>query len=180
MLELTIKEMEVWDSKNEEFKRIKGCKLKLEHSLISISKWEAKWHKPYLSQEAKSREEVIDYIRCMCLTSNVQQYVFETLSNENILLVNDYIKDPMTATWFSNKKKSHASSEIPTSELIYYWMIKLGIPFECQKWHLNRLMTLIEVCNEKEKKQDKMSKAEIYSRNSELNAKRRAMLNSKG
>lgn len=181
MLELEIEELnDVWNPYIEEFVKQKGCKLKLEHSLVSISKWEAKWHKPYLTKEDKSREETIDYIKCMTLTQNVDDAVFERLTPTHLNKIKEYIEDPMTATWFSDEKKPGNNTQITTSELIYYWMFKSNIPIECQKWHLNRLLTLIQIFEVQEQPPKKMSIKEIYARNAALNAKRKAEFKTKG
>lgn len=154
--------------------------LQLEHSLVSLSKWESKWCKPFLSHKSKTDEEVIDYIKCMTLTQNIRPDIYERLTQENINQINRYIDAPMTATTFSNDKNARGGREIVTAELIYYWMIALNIPFECQKWHLNRLLTLIKVCNIKNAPPKKMSKRDIMSRNARLNAARRQQLNTRG
>ena len=175
MLKITIPEMELWDEKNEEFFQTKVQTIQLEHSLLSISKWESKWHKPFLKQEEKSIDEIIDYVRCMTVTSNVDPSVYLFLTTENMSEIEQYIKDPMTATWFKESKRKRGGRTV-TSELVYYWMISLGIPMECQKWHFNRLMTLIQVCNEENAPRQKLTAAQ---RNS-LNKSRRSKLNSKG
>lgn len=156
-----------------------GMTIQLEHSLISISKWESKWHKPYLSKKEHSEEENLDYIRCMTLTKNVPDIAYESLTKQNIQDILTYINDPMTATTVNIKQKGN-SKEIVTSELIYYWMVANQIPFECQKWPLNRLMTLIEVCSIKNSPPKKMSQKELMARNSRLNAARRAKYHSRG
>lgn len=179
MLQIKIQGTEYWDEKKEMF--VEGSKdivLQLEHSLVSISKWESKWRKPFLYQDNKTTEEVIDYIKCMTITQNVKDEVYGRLTTNNINEINDYIKSPMTATTFSDSKGT--SREIITSELIYYWMISNNIPMECQKWHINRLLTLIRVCNVKNAPSKKMSKREIASRYASLNAARRQKLNTKG
>ena len=180
MLKITIPSNELWDELKQEFVYPKEQTLELEHSLVSLSKWESKWCKPFISKYKKTNEETIDYVRCMTLTPNVDPSVYNHLTNENINMINNYIEAPMTATWFSNEKQNSRNSEQITSELIYYWMIALNIPFECQKWHLNRLLTLIKVCNIKNQPPKKMSKREIMSRNAALNAARRKQFNSKG
>lgn len=180
MLAITIPDVEYYDEKLEEFKTIKGQTIQLEHSLLSISKWEAKWHISYLATENKTSEQLLDYIKCMCVSNNVKDDVFNNLSQENVNNIVKYIDDPMTATWFADDKKKSTSKEIVTSELIYYWMIALQIPVEFQKWHLNRLLTLIKVCQIKNEPPKKMNKKDLINRNRSLNAQRRAMLNSKG
>lgn len=180
MLRITIPASESWDEAKQEFVTVKEQTLLLEHSLVSLSKWESKWNKAFLSKKDKTREETLDYIRCMTITQNVKSETYRFLTNENIQQINDYISAPMTATYFSNEKQSGINREVITSELIYYWMIALNIPFECQKWHLNRLLTLIKVCNIKNKPPKKMSRHEIMSRNAALNAARRSQLNSRG
>ncbi len=181
MLKITVPEMELWDERKEEFVTIKKQTLALEHSLVSLSKWESKWCKPFVSKQDKTHEEIIDYIKCMTLTQNVDDNVYSYMTPENIKKVNEYIDAPMTATWFSESKgKSGNGGKQVTSELIYYWMIALNIPFECQKWHLNRLLTLIRVCNEENKPAKKMSTKDVMDRNAALNAARRKQFHSKG
>ena len=177
MLTLIIPETELYDEINNEFRYIKEQKIVLEHSLVSISKWESRWHKPFLSREDKTHEETIDYIRCMTVNT-VNPIVYDYISSGMINQVNKYIDDPMTATTISHKDPPNR--EIITSEIIYYWMVALQIPFECQKWHLNRLLTLIKVCNIKNKPPKKMGKKEIMSRNAALNAARRKALHTSG
>lgn len=179
MKTLLIPKAEFYDEREERFITIKEQKIVLEHSLVSISKWESKWKKPFLSSD-KTVDEMQDYIRCMTLTQNVDPIVYKTLSLEMINDVMAYINDPMTATTFSNNKKDKTNGEFVTSELVYYWMTALNIPIECQKWHFNRLMTLIRIAGEKNQPPKKMSKNEILNRNRALNAQRRAKLRSKG
>ena len=185
MLRITVpavEESELWDEATETFVKNPGVKeqtLQLEHSLISISKWESKWCKPFISKDEKTDEETIDYIKCMTINQNVDPSVYDHLTTDNLKDIRDYINAPMTATTV-REIKSNNSKEIVTSELIYYWMISLQIPVEFQKWHLNRLITLIKVFNVKNSPPKKMSKREIMSRNAALNAARRKQLNSKG
>lgn len=180
MLEIIIPATETWDEVTQQFITTKEQKLKLEHSLVSISKWESKWCKPFFSKEAKTQEETIDYIRCMSLTKDLDLESLLCLSSDNITEINKYIEAPMTATWFKETKGGKTSSEQVTSELIYYWMIALNIPPEYDKWHLNRLMTLIKVCNIKNQPGKKMSKRDIMSQNRALNEARRKRMNSRG
>ena len=180
MLQIMVPADELWDEVKGEFIPVKEQTLQLEHSLISLSKWESKWCKSFFSKKEKTYEETIDYIKCMTLTQNVKPNVYLNLSRENIDEINKYIEAPMTATVFSEDPMRKSSRETITSELIYYWMIALNIPFECQKWHLNRLLTLIRVCEIKNTPPKKMSRREIMSRNAALNAARRKQLNTRG
>lgn len=179
MLLVTVLANELFDEQKSEFISVKTTTLQLEHSLLSLSKWESKWCKPFLGREDKTVEEITDYVRCMTINPGVDQNVYRCLTNENIDVIRKYIDSPMTATTFSDKN-SKPSREIVTSELIYYWMISSKIPFECQKWHLNRLLTLIRVCTIKNTPGTKMSKSELIDRNTQLNKMRRAALGSKG
>lgn len=180
MLQITIPATELWDEKKEEYVYVKEQTLQLEHSLVSLSKWESKWHKAFLSRVEKTDEEILDYIKCMTLTQNVKPDVYNWLTTENIEQINKYIEAPMTATVFSADQNNKGNREIVTAELIYYWMIALNIPFECQKWHLNRLLTLIRVCNVKNSPPKKRSKRDLMSRNAALNAARKKQLNTRG
>lgn len=180
MLQLTIPATEQWDERKQEFVQTKEQTLTLEHSLVSLSKWESKWNKSFLSKGEKTYEETLDYIKCMTITQNVNPDIYSCLTNAHIEQVNKYIQAPMTATVFTEDKSGRNSRETVTSELIYYWMIALNIPFECQKWHLNRLLTLIRVCNIKNTPPKKRSRREIMSRNAALNAARRKQFNTNG
>lgn len=181
MLRITIPAAELFDESTESFIYKKEQTLVLEHSLVSLSKWESKWNKTFLTKEDKTTEEVIDYVRCMTVTQNVDPEVYFRLSSQNIDDINAYIDAPMTATVINRQnRKGGFNREKVTSELIYYWMIALNIPFECQKWHLNRLLTLIEVCEIKSQPPKKMSKREIAARNSALNEARKQKLKTHG
>lgn len=169
-----------WDEEKEEFVIPTSKVLNLEHSLVSLSKWESRWCKPFFSREEKTAEELLDYIQMMNVTPDVTPEVWNNLTQENIHDIRAYIDAPMTATTFGQESRPTNSREIITSELIYYWMIALQIPFECQYWHLNRLLTLIRVCNVKNAPPKKHSKGDLMRRNAALNAQRRARLNSKG
>lgn len=180
MLRITVPAAEFWDEIHEEFIYKKEQTLQLEHSLVSLSKWESKWNKAFLGKQEKTDEEILDYVRCMTLTQNVDPEVYTRLSAVNYLEINAYIEAPMTATYFSEDKQAKGNREVVTSELIYYWMISYNIPVEFQKWHLNRLLTLIRVCNIKNSPPKKRSKRELMRRNAALNAARRSRLGSKG
>lgn len=180
MLRITVPAAEFFDEIHEEFIYGKEQTLQLEHSLVSLSKWESKWNKAFLGKQEKTDEEILDYIRCMTLTQNVDPEVYTRLSDENYREINAYIEAPMTATCFSEDKQSKGNREVVTSELIYYWMISYNIPVEFQKWHLNRLLTLIRVCNIKNSPPKKRSKRELMRRNAALNAARRSRLGSRG
>lgn len=180
MLEITVPATEMFDEAKNEFVNYKEQTLQLEHSLVSLSKWESKWHKAFLSKREKTAEETIDYVRCMTITKNVDPSVYTRLTQENVNQINKYIEDPMTAVYFPEEKQRGGGGDTVTSELIYYWMISLGIPQEYQKWHLNRLLALIKVCNIKNSPNKKMSKSDIMRRNASLNAARRAKMHSNG
>ena len=180
MLKITIPAQEYYDETKNEFIYLKERELCLEHSLVSVARWESKWNKPFLSKDDKTNEEMSDYIRCMNLDQSIDPLYFKFLPKEDIIKINDYINAPMTATTFSDKTNK-PSREIITAEIIYYWMIALQIPFECQKWHLNRLLTLVKVCDIKNSPNGKkMSYNEQLSRNKALNEARRKRLHSRG
>ena len=170
----------MWDEAREMFITTKEKTLTLEHSLVSISKWEAALGIPFLAKTNKTRDELIEYIKCMTLTQNVDPEIYGCITNEHISQILKYIDAPMTATRINSPAQSKASRKIITSEEIYYLMITYGIPIEFQKWHLNRLFTLIRVCEIKNKKPRKMSRAEIYKHNTALNEARRRQHNTRG
>lgn len=180
MLEIEIPRTEIWDNENEMFSYVDSCKLVLEHSLISISKWESKWNKPFLTRDEKTPEEMIDYVKCM-IVNHADPVVCNCLTTDNYKQINDYIAAPMTATTFrENGGASRGNREIMTAEVIYFYMISFGIPFECEKWHINRLLTLIRVCSIKNSPSKKMSKSAAAKQQRALNAQRRAKAHSKG
>ena len=181
MLSLKIKAKEDYDSEKNEFYTIKEQTLNLEHSLIALSKWEGKWKKPFLSDKALTREELLDYIRCMAI-NQVDDTIFSHLNDSEISQIAKYIEDPMTATTISNLDPTKGNKkEIMTAEIFYYYMTALNIPFECQKWHLNRLYTLIQVCAIKNQaEQPKMGKKATGKYNHALNQARRAKTGSRG
>lgn len=186
MLEIIIPgrgDSELWDEKNSRFVTIPAApeqKLQLEHSLVSLQRWESKWCKAFLSKTDKTSDEIIDYIRCMTVTPDVDPDIYARLTQKNLTDINEYINAPMTATTVSEDKNSKKNRETVTAELIYYWMIALNIPFECQKWHLNRLLTLIKVCNIKNQPPKKMNRKQTASQYAQLNAARRKQFNSRG
>lgn len=180
MLQITIPGAEYFDDAKQEFVYEKEQTLQLEHSLVSLSKWESKWKKAFLSGKDKSYEETLDYIKCMTITKNVNPSVYSRLSSKNLEQINSYISDPMTATYFPKDETKENSREVVTSELIYYWMIAMNVPPEYQKWHLNRLLSLIRVCEIKNAPPKKMGRKELMSRNAALNAARRKRLNTRG
>ena len=181
MLTIIVPGSESFDPVTETFFQTKEQKLELEHSLLSIAKWESKWQKPFLDKNTqKTVEESRDYIRCMTITQNVKPEVYLALTNENYQQISDYLEAPMTATWFTDTQNKPPSREIITAEVIYYYMAALQIPFTCEKWHFNRLMTLIRVCSEKNKPPKKMSQRAIMSQNQAINAARKAKTHSKG
>lgn len=181
MLKITIPARELFDERTQTFTSTKEQTLQLEHSLVSLSKWESKWCKAFLNPKTeKTIEETIDYIKCMTITQNVDPNVYNFLTSKNIQDINDYIGSPMTATTFYDNKQNGGNKETVTSELIYYWMISFNIPMECQKWHLNKLLTLIRVCSVKNAPPKKMGRKELSSRYASLNAARRSKLNTTG
>jgi hypothetical protein len=180
MLTIVVPGVEMFDEESQEFVTVGDVTLNLEHSLVSLSKWEQIYEKPFLGKDEKTTEEVLGYVKAMTLTTDAPEDVFNKLSKENLDAINEYIEAKMTATWFSDAPGAPPARDVITSELIYYWMITFQIPFECENWHLNRLFTLIRVCNVKQAKPKKMSRAEVAARNRELNAKRRAQLGTKG
>lgn len=183
MLQITIPAGELFNESTSEFIAVKEHNLQLEHSLVSLSKWEQKWHKPFLDYLTNGKltfDQTIDYIKFMTLTKNVDPNCYLFLTEENIEAIKEYISNPMTATTFSNEPVGGRGGEKITNEILYYDMVALNIPFECEKWHLNRLMTLIKVCNIKSQPPKKMGKGDIMRSNAALNAARRKQHNTKG
>jgi len=178
MLQIIVPGTELFDENTETFIKTNDTHLKLEHSLLSISKWESKWCKPFLGQERHTPHEMLDYIRCMTLNP-VSKDVYNALTEENMRAISDYINHPMTASKVYDSSPHTNKKEIVTSELIYYWMLNYQIPFECEKWHINRLLMLIQICNAKNNTK-KMSKQEILAQNRALNRARRKALHTKG
>ena len=181
MLKIVVPPRELYNEETNEFIYLKKpTTLTLEHSLVSISKWEQKWHKSFLSTKDKTNEETIDYIRCMTLTQNVPAVAYLCLTNDNVKAIKDYINDPATATTIS-EQASRGSKKIITSEQIYGWMFALQIPMECQKWHINRLLMQIKVCEvQNNPKKTKMKMNDMLDQRRALNEQRKAKLHSKG
>jgi hypothetical protein len=165
---------EGYDHQKKEFVTLVGFDLKLEHSLVSLSKWESNFKKPFLSDDPKTEEETLWYIKAMILNKKVPPELFARLKPSHAEAINEYINDTMTATWFNETNNRRRNTEVITAEIIYYWMIEFGIPVEFQHWHLERLLTLIKVCNQKKTPPKKMSQREILQRQRELNEQRRA------
>ena len=183
MLHLRIPDQELWDPIKERFISVKGCEINLEHSLESISKWESKWHIPFHDdRKQKTFEQNIDYVRCMCLTPNVDPGIFKYLTERNVNDIIEYIGDSATATWFNDAaNRKTGKREIITSEIIYYWMTIYNIPESYQTWHLNKLMTLLRVCAEKNNPDKKKVKSgNLAAQRRALNAARRKQYHTRG
>ena len=180
VISVTIPESELFDEVNNEFIKLKGITLQLEHSLIAISKWEASTGKAFLGAKEKTSEETLDYVRCMTITQNIAPEVYNRISPQQLKEINAYINSSMSATKIGSSKESTFMSETVTSELIYYWMFSLGIPLDCQKWHLNRLLTLIRVFSIKNNPPKKMSQKQLMARNRALNESRRKAIGTSG
>lgn len=181
MLNIEVKGTEIFDEIRECFIEVKPQTLRLEHSLISISKWESKWKKPFLSEEVKTREEELDYIRCMCIDKEPDIETLNALTMNDMKRISDYINDSMTATWFKDRtNRPPKGSRAVTSELIYYWMTALQIPFTCERWHLNRLLTLVHICDIEQSPKKKMDKKSQMAHQRSLNAARRARHGTRG
>ena len=180
MNEIVIPIRELYDPSQNLFCETKGGRFVIEHSLVSLSKWESKWHIPFLSDKPKTMEQSLDYIRCMTITQNVDPNLYGQIDQKIMDEINAYIEDPMTATWFNNKDDKKPGKEIITAELIYYWMITFNIPMECQKWHLNRLLTLIRVCDIKSQPAKKMGRNATLNSYRSLNEMRRRSLGTRG
>jgi hypothetical protein len=180
MLKLIIPGIEYFNEETEVFETVGDFELELEHSLISLSKWESKFQKPFLGQEEKTPGEILAYIEAMIITPIYPPEIFDRFNQENLNQINEYIESKESATTFGHMPERRGRGEIITSELIYYWMVAFNIPFECERWHLNRLFALVRICNIKNSPQKKMSRNEIASRNRDLNARRREQYHTKG
>jgi hypothetical protein len=172
MLEINIPAVELFDDASQRFVYSGGANLQLEHSLASLSKWESKWEKAFLGPGQRTTEEVVDYIRVMNQTPGVDPEVFNNLTPAQMSVIDTYMNAKMTATWFNEEKRKGPAREIITAELIYYWMTAHNIWLECQHWHLNKLLTLIKVHNQKSQPEKKRSPREIMEERRRLNDQR--------
>ncbi len=180
MLRIIVSGEELFDEKNEEFITVGDFTLDLEHSLVSLSKWESKFQEPFLAADSKTSEKLISYVEFMILNPVYPKQFWKRLTRDNLQEIISYIESTQSATTFGEMPHRKGRGEIITSELIYYWMVAFNIPFECEHWHLNRLFSLIRICNIKNSKSKKMSRSEMAERNRSLNAQRRAKYNTTG
>ena len=180
MLRIIVPGAEFFNEITEKFSTVGDIELSFEHSLLSLSKWESEYQKPFLTQGNKTPEEILGYIRAMLISGNLDQETIARLTKQNLDDINAYINSKESATTFKIGPKERANGEIVTAELIYYWMTTFGIPFDCERWHLNRLFALIRICSIKQSKPEKMSRSELAQRNHEINAQRRAQLGTRG
>ena len=180
MLKIIVPETELFDQSKNEFITIKQQTLTMEHSLVSISKWESKWKIPYLYNNKKTAQQDLDYMRCMTITQNVNPLIYRFFNEDIYRKINEYINDPMTATTITDRENKPGGISVVTNELIYYWMVMFNIPVEFEKWHINRLLTLIKICEVKHRDPKKMSRNEILARNRALNEERKMKYNTRG
>jgi len=180
MLEIFVEEGELFDESTLRVIKTNPIHLKLEHSLLSIAKWESKWHIPFLQESERTQEQFLDYVRCMTITQNVEPSVYKILPAKTIYEIKSYIDDPMTATWFNKESNSKKGGRVVTSELVYCWMAQCQIPFDCEKWNFNRLITLIRVCSIENSPKKKMSGKNVLKQNASLNAKRKQAMHTRG
>ena len=180
ILRITIPSVELFDEVREEFIQTKEYKVAMQHSLVSMAKWEARWRKPFLDGEKRTTEETLDYIKCMTITQNIPDDAYNYLPVETIKTIKTHIAEPMTATVITRQPGAPTNKEVYTAEVIYYWMVSLNIPMECQTWHINRLLTLIQVCNIKNNPPKKMGRQEVLSQQRKLNNERRKKMKTKG
>lgn len=182
MLKLFLPKLDVWDEKAEEFKEFGGIQVELEHSLYTISQWESKWKIPFANTKGLTREQLLDYImNFMCQTPDVPTNAWLAMSQKELQTISDYLEDPACATTIKSRPYGHGGKkEVVSAELIYFYMTQFGIPFECERWHLNKLMKLIDVCAIKNAPPKKMGRKEAAIQQAQLNAARRAKTGSRG
>lgn len=180
MLTIRIEGQEFYDETTGEFSTVNDVVVELEHSLVSLSKWESKYQIPFLSDKEKTTESVFDYIKIMVVTPGIDTDILYRCSKDDLVRIQEYIDSSQSATTFGEMPVRKGRGEVITAELIYYWMVAFNIPFECQYWHLNRLFSLVRICNIKNNPPKKMSRHEIAMRNRELNAQRRAEMGTNG
>ena len=180
MLRITVPAKEMWDEEKEEFVYGDEVTLEFEHSLVSLSKWESKHHKAFLTKKEKTAEEHLDYIKCMTLTEDVPDEVYARLTQENVDQIVAYIEDPMSATYYFDDKKQTGSRDVMTAEYIYYCMFANNIPLDFENRHLNKLIAIIKMCGLKNSPPKKMSKTDIANRHRQINAANRAKYHTKG
>lgn len=180
MLRIEIGGSEYYDEVENRIIKIPAKVACLEHSLRSIAKWESKWNVPFLSNKEKTREQSIDYIRCMETTGRTDLSFIDYITQEQINQISEYINANMTATTINRRGSKRQSREIVTAEIVYFWMIQYEIPSEYDKWHFNRLLTLIEVCSIKSGPQQKMGHKEQMAQQRALNEARRAQYKTRG
>lgn len=182
MLIVNIPGQELWDENNQRFIKVDDTTLEMENSLYAIANWESKWGKSFFQNDEKTEAETIDYIKQMTI-NKVDDMVYKCIDRQTFCKIKDYINLPMTATKINSKRNQNGnvqSSSYITAEIIYYMMLTLGIPPEYDRWHINRLITLIRVCQIKSQPPQKMSQQEAIAYQARLNAERRAKLKSKG
>ena len=180
MLILKVKGGESFNEETQEFDDRPDFVLELEHSLVSLSKWESNFHKPFLDNKSKTNAELLFYIEAMILNPIYPDNVASWLSNDDLRVIKEYIESPASATTFGQMPERGGRGEVITSELIYYWLVAFSVPFEVERWHLNRLFALVRICNIKNQKPTKTSKSDMVRRNRELNAQRKAQYNTSG
>lgn len=180
MLTIIVTDVENFDENTQSFMETKGFIIELEHSLASISKWESEFEKPFLASDPKTQDESLGYIRCMCLGSDVTTDMLSRLSPKQMSQINAYINAKMTATWFTERPQAGKAREIVTSEVIYYWMSALTLPFGCDQWHFNKLLTLIKVANSKNAPQKNTPRRDMAAQRRSINASRQQRYNTTG
>jgi len=180
MLAITVPELESYDEASSRLIKSESYTFQLEHSLASLSKWESEFERPFLTDGPKTPEETIAYVKCMTLTDGVPESIYTRLSSENYVQINNHINAKMTATWFNDRPQPGRGREVITSEVIYYWLTSYNIPFECDQWHLNRLLALVKVANAKNAPKKKMGRRDMLAQRDQINAARKAQAQSKG